>query len=232
MLASGCDFFSTRDFRSKPSGIRPLPGLSRAGDSVTFMATEAVWRAGAKTPEQVLSRRRVTFVSGGDSLDGSDTWTRLTLRIREDSSGILVEEGTRLVRFSAEGVEMQGVTSGGARYFPLKTGAADSAGDAFLALPSLLIEGWGESVSMGIFSVRRLQTGVDTLAYGGRDEEAWVISESVMDGNRVASRGKYWYAASGLLKAEQTWDDFDWRGTDAAPPREGAVSLRRNVVRL
>jgi hypothetical protein len=90
---------------------------------------------------------------------------------------------------------------------------------------------------MGIFTVQRVQTAVDTLTYQGRSEEAWVIAESVLDGSRVASSGRYWYGASGLLKAEQSWDDFDWRGEDGAPARaQGgtpvAVSLRRSVVRL
>jgi hypothetical protein len=85
--------------------------------------------------------------------------------------------------------------------------------------------------------VERAQSAVDTLSYRGTLEEAWVISESVMDGNRVVSSGKYWYGASGLLRAEQSWDDFDWRDEngDPAGSRGGsavAVSLRRSVARL
>jgi len=239
---SGCDLFSTREIRSKPSDIRVLPGLSQAGDSVTFLATEALWRAGGQVPEQVVSKRRVTFVFGKDSLAAGDTVKVLTLRVREDSSGQLVEEAQRLVRFTSEGVELPGVAGGAARYYPLKTAAAGAVtapgdSDAFLVLPSMLIEGWNETTSMGLFTVNRTQTAVDTLGYRGHAEEAWVISESVLDGNHVASSGKYWYGTSGLLKAEQTWDDFDWRGSDGNPARsEGgtavAVSLRRSVVRL
>jgi hypothetical protein len=242
LLLSGCDLFSTREFRSKPSDILVLPGLSRAGDSVTFLATEALWRAGAKSPEQVLAKRRATFVFGKDSLDAGDTVKVLTLRIRDDSSGRLVEETQRLVRFSSQGVELPGVAGGSARYYPVKTaatGAIAAAGDsdAFLALPSLLIEGWNETTSMGLFTVRRSQAAIDTLGYQGHSEEAWVIAESVLDGDRAASSGKYWYGASGLLKAEQTWDDFDWRGADGSPAGNqggstAAVSLRRSVVRL
>ncbi|MBW8887874.1 MAG: hypothetical protein JF616_08975 [Fibrobacteres bacterium] len=241
LLLSGCDLFSTREFRSKPSDIRVLPGLAQAGDSVAFLATEALWRAGGQVPEQVVSKRRVTFFFGKDSIDGGDTVKVLTLRIREDSSGQLVDETRRLVRFTSEGVELPGVAGGAARYYPLKTAAtaavtAPGDSDAFLVLPSLLIEGWNETTSMGLFTVNRTQTVVDTLGYRGHFEEAWVIAESVLDGDRVASSGKYWYGASGLLKAEQAWDDFDWRGTDGNPARsEGgsaiAVSLRRTVVR-
>jgi hypothetical protein len=241
LLLSGCDLFSTRDFRSKPSDVRVLPGLARAGDSVSFRATEAVWRAGAKAPEQILSRRKVTFAFGKDSLDGSDTVKALTLRVRNDSTGEILEEGTRLVRFSSEGVAMPGLpASGAARYYPLKTTAEAAAADtdAFLALPTLIIEGWNETVSMGIFTVQRLQTSVDTFDYRGHSEEAWGISESVLDGNRIVATGKYWYGASGLLKAEQSWDDFDWRGGNGAPPAksqgpaEQAVALRRTLERL
>lgn len=234
LLLTGCDLFTTREFRPKPPEIRVLPGLAREGDSVAFLATEAVWRAGAAAPEQVLSRRRATFVFGRDSLAGGDTVKILTLRIREDSGGQLVEESRRLVRFTSEGVVLPGVAEGGARYYPLKASAAGDS-DAFLALPSLLIEGWSEATAMGIFSVQRVQTETDTLSYRGRSEEAWVISESVRDGERAVSTGKYWYGASGLLKAEQTWADFDWRGDNGAPTAgsaQGAVSLRRGVVRL
>ena len=242
LLLSGCDLFNTRELFSKPSDIRVLPGLAQAGDSVTFLATEAIWRAGAKTPEQVLSKRRVTFAFGKDSLAEGDTIKVLTLRIRDDSSGDLVEETQRRVHFTSQGVDLPGAAGGSARYYPLKTAgpAAASApadSDAFLALPSLLIEGWNETTAMGIFTVQRIQSAVDTLGYRGHSEEAWVIAESVRDGSHLASSGKYWYGASGLLKAEQSWDDFDWRGEDGAPAlskdgNTGAVSLRRSVVRL
>jgi hypothetical protein len=247
---SGCDFFSTREFRPKPTDIRVLPGLAQEGDSVTFLATEAVWRAGAAAPEQILSKRRVTFAFGKDSVDGGDTLKALAMRIREDSSGALVEESVRTVRFTSAGVVLTGAESGGARYYPVKIASADqgaaiasdssgpaSENDPFLALPTLLIEGWGESVSMGLFTLERAQTAIDTLAYRGHSEEAWVISESAMDGSRVVSSGKYWYGASGLLRAEQSWDDFDWRGENGEPARTQAgsavaVSLRRTVTRL
>lgn len=239
LLLSGCDLFNTREFIPKPSDIRVLPGLAQAGDSVTFLATEAVWRAGSRVPEQVLSKRRVTFAFGKDSLAAGDTIKVLAMRIRDDSSGQLVEESQRLVHFTSQGIDLPGATGGGARYYPLKTAAASATADsdAFLALPSLLIEGWNESTAMGIFTVQRTQSAVDTLKYRGRSEEAWVIAESVRDGSHEASSGRYWYGASGLLQAEQTWDDFDWRGEDGASAAStqgnaGAVSLRRSVLRL
>jgi hypothetical protein len=246
LYLSACDFFSTRELRPKPTEIRVLPGLERVGDSVAFLATEAVWRAGATGPEQVLSKRRVTFVLRKDSADDPDTLKFLTMRIREDSSGVLLEESQRLVRFTATGVVLSGAEDGSARLYPIKaaagsadpaSAAAPSDSDAFLALPTLLIEGWSESVSMGVFTVQRTQSAVDTVDYRGHSEETWVISESVLDGSVAAGSGKYWYGASGLLKAEQAWEDFDWRDGNGAPAgaKDGsapAVSLRRSVVRL
>lgn len=258
---SGCDFFSTRDFRPKPNEIHVLPGLADEGDSVSFLATEAVWRAGAAAPEQILSKRRVTFAFVKDSGDGTDSLKILHMRIRDDSTGALVEEGIRVLRFTSAGVALPGAESGGARYFPVKRAAvpsqAESAAsalavsaaaasapaasasdtDAFLALPTLLIEGWSESVSMGVFTVQRLQSALDTLTYRDASEEAWVISESVMDGSSPVSSGRYWYGASGLLKAQQSWDDFDWRDGNGQPGKSKAgtapaVSLRRSVQRL
>jgi hypothetical protein len=243
LLLSGCELFSTREFRPKPSEIRILPGLAHAGDSIAFRATESVWRAGASAPEKALSVRRIVFTFAKDSLSGADTLKVLTLRVVEESTGVVVEQGRRLVRFSSQGVVLPGTaTGGGARFFPLKaaapgpSAAADS--DGFLALPALLIEGWSESVPMGILEVKREQTSVDTLAYQGRSEEAWGIAETVVEGGTILATGKYWYGASGLLRAEQTWDDFGWRGDNGAPPPKSQgpaaqkVSLRRALERL
>ena len=239
-LLGGCDLFSTREFRSKPSEIHALPGLARAGDSVVFRAVETVWREGAAAPEQVFSRRRIRFAFVKDSLDGADTLKVLSLRITEDSSGALVEDTRRLVRFGAQGAILPGTsTGGGARFFPLKAAAGQvSDSDAFLALPALLIEGWNESVPMGIFTVKREQTSVDTLDYSQAQEEAWGIAETVVDAGATVATGKFWYGASGLLRAEQTWADFGWRGANGAPPPKSQgpaaqkVSLRRTWVRL
>jgi hypothetical protein len=241
LLFSGCDLFSTREVLSKPSEIRVLPKLSQAGDSASFLAVEAVWRAGAKAPEQVLSRRRVAFACVGDSVAGGDTLKRISMTVRDDSTGALVDEGERLVRFSSAGVLVAGVSSEGVRYFPIASALApgDSAeADAFLSLPLFLMEGWDEAVNMGIFTVKRIQSGVDTLPYHGHDEEAWVVSESVEEGGRAAASGQYWYGSSGLLRAEHTWDGFDWRGDNGAPLADGGenadaeLALRRTVVRL
>jgi hypothetical protein len=241
LALAGCDLFSTREFRPKPSEIRVLPGLAKIGDSVSFRAIEAVWLSGAEAPEKVLSRRRLTFAFEKDSLAGGDTLKLLALTVREDSSGILVEQGRRLVRFGSQGVSLSGGESGGgARWFPLKAAAAGNPIDtgSFPALPALLIEGWGETAFLGILTVKREQTSVDTLAYRGHSEEAWGISETVFDGSRTLATGRYWYGASGLLKAQQTWEYFGWRGDNGAPPAKSGsvanqpVSLRRSLERL
>jgi hypothetical protein len=248
VLLWGCDLFSTREFRSKPSEIRTLSGLRHAGDSVSFRSTESVWKTGGTAPETVLSTRRLVFILDGDSLDGGDTLKRLILRIREDSSGVILETVRRLVRFSSQGVVLEGsATGGGARYFPLKataeTAAAEAApaapdSTAILALPGLLVEGWTETRAMGILTVTRRQTSIDTLAYQDRDEEVWVIRETVGDGSAPLSTGDYRYGASGLLRVEQTWAGFGWRSENGAVPAKAAdggpaeTELRRIVVRL
>jgi hypothetical protein len=244
-LAWGCDFFTTREFRSKPSDIRALSGLTHAGDSLSFRAVESVWKAGAAVPEKILSSRRLTFTLMGDSLDAGDTLKILSLRIRDDSTGALTENTRRVVRFSSQGVVLEGTAEGGgARYFPLKASAsadADAAASdstSLLAIPGLLAEGWAETRSMGILTVKREQVSIDTLKFQGRLEEAWGIRETVSDGAEPLSTGTYWYGASGLLKAEQTWADFDWRsenGSVPAPAGDGSaakVELRRTVARL
>jgi hypothetical protein len=250
VLLWGCDLFSTREFRSKPTEIRSLSGLRRAGDSVSFRSIESIWKTGGTAPDAILSTRRIVFILEGDSLDGGDTLKRLTVRIREDSSGLVIETDTRLVRFSSEGVVLEGsATGGGARFFPLKiSGDAGSAeaslraadSTALIALPGLLIEGWTETRNLGVLTVTRRQASMDTLAYQGRDEEAWVIRETVDKGAATAplSTGDYWYGASGLLRVEQTWAGFGWRSENGAVPARAAdggsaeTELRRSVVRL
>ncbi|MEO6096361.1 MAG: hypothetical protein ABIW76_11920, partial [Fibrobacteria bacterium] len=106
------------------------------------------------------------------------------------------------------------------------------------ALPSLLVEGWDETRAMGILQVRRAQTSVDTLTYHGRLEEAWGVKETIMDGANPLASGKYWYGASGLLKADLVWAGFGWRDANGSVPvkalegSDALVELRRSLVRL
>ena len=246
VLLWGCDLFSTREFRSKPTEIRTLSGLRHAGDSISFRSTETVWRAGGAAPEKILSARRFVFILAGDSLDGGDTLKKLTLRVQEDSSGVILETSGRLVRFSSQGVILEGTaTGGGARYFPLKISGATSAetsaaadSTSILAIPALLVEGWTETRAMGVLTVTRRQTSIDTLGFQGRREETWVIQETVGDGTAPLSTGNYWYGASGLLRVEQTWAGFGWRSENGAVPAKAddggpaVTELRRTVVRL
>ena len=206
---------------------------------------KSVWKSGSAAPEKILSSLRFVFVLAGDSVDGGDTLKKLTLRIREDSSGLILESTSRLVRFSSQGVILVGTaTGGGARYFPLKVAggtAAQSSADAsaadatdsasILALPALLVEGWTETRAMGVLTVTRRQVSLDTLDYQGRGEETWVIRETVGDGTAPLSTGDYWYGASGLLRVEQAWTGFDWRSENGAvPAKADGWRSRRNRI--
>jgi hypothetical protein len=242
VLLWGCDLFSTRELRSKPTELRTLSGLSRLGDSIAFLATESVWKPGGAAAQQVLSVRRLVFTLAGDSVESGDTLKMLDLAVRSDSTGELLESARRLVRFSSEGVILEGTATGGsARFFPLKASAlAATAGDStsVFAFPSLLVEGWGEVRAMGILQVRRLQTSIDTLTYHGHLEEAWGVTETIVDGINILANGKYWYGASGLLKAELVWTGFGWRDANGSVPALAAggsdaeMELRRYLVRL
>ncbi|HKP95701.1 MAG TPA: hypothetical protein VJ385_08085 [Fibrobacteria bacterium] len=237
VLFSGCDFLSTREFRPKPSEIRSLSGLSKAGDSVAYRATESLWDSAAQTRLMTLSVKRLVFTLKGDSLDGSDTLKVLSLRISEDSSGALLETGLRTVRFAPDGILLAAdpAGGGGARFFPLKVSsgsraAAETDGSLQFALPALLVEGWGDQRKLGVLDLRREQTALDTLSYQGHLEEAWGVRETVLDGEAVLSRGMFWYGASGLLKADQAWAGFDWRDGNGSHP--GGAELRRALERL
>ena len=246
LLFSGCELFTTREFHSKPPEIRSLAGLAKAGDSVSYRVREYLWKTSAHTLAKDLSSRTMVFSFRKDSLDGGDTLKVLSLRIRDDSTRISLEETVRVVRFSKDGISLasQGL-DGGVRYFPLKASAvglsasqamarADSLPPAdtasFLALPALLVEGWNETRDLGIFRVRREQIKVDTLKYQGHLEEAWEIRESILSGESLVGEGIYRYGISGLLQADQTWSGFDWR--DGNGSKSADVELRRSLVRL
>lgn len=244
VLLLGCDLFSTSEFRSKPTEIRSLPGLAQAGDSIAYRVTESLWDPSAQATRKILSRRRMVFAFAGDSLSGSDTLKLLTLSVYDDSTGLLVEKSARYVRFTAEGIVVASAAlGGGARYFPLKASApavpasasgpaASAAPDttAFPTLPALLVQGWSEERALGVLTVRRRQTSIDTLKYQGHLEEAWGIRETVLDGDAVLGEGLFSYGVSGLLKADQIWNGFGWRDENGAP--SGTVALRRALERL
>jgi hypothetical protein len=254
VLLWGCDLFSTRELRTKPTELRTLSGLSRLGDSIAFLATESIWKPGGAAAQHVLSIRRLVFTLAGDSVESGDTLKILDLAVRSDSTGQLLEAARRVVRFSSQGVILEGTaTDGSARMFPLKVSApsastalsspsaaaADSASDfSVLALPALLVEGWDETRAMGILQVRRAQTSIDTLTYHGHLEEAWGVNETILDGANPLAAGKYWYGASGLLKAELVWTGFGWRDANGSVPAlaaggsDAGVELRRSLVRL
>lgn len=238
-----CDLFSTREFSPKPTEIRSLTGLVKAGDSVAYRVRESLWGASQGSVGKPLSARRLVFSLLGDSLDNGDSLKLLSLRILDDSTGALLETSVRSVRFSRDGIRLQSAVSGGPRFFPLKAGASQTAsaaattlaavpaaGAEFTALPALLVQGWNELADLGILTIRREQVSVDTLKYHGRLEEAWGIRESVLNGDSLVSHGMYWYGVSGLLKADQTWPEFEWRDENGTKP--DAVELHRDLERL
>ena len=237
VLFSGCDLFSTREFFSKPSEIRSLAGMSKAKDSVAYTVRQSLWNPSTHALVKELSRQRMIFTLVGDSLDGTDTLKVLSLRIIDDSTGILMEKSVRLVRFSRDGIRLEApAANGGVRYFPLKAGAvsgaqADSAGadNAAFALPGLLAQGWSEIGALGVFQVRRQQTSVDTLKYQGHLEEAWGIHESIFDGDSLIAVGDYRYGVSGLLQADLVWAGFGWR--DGNGSKLGGTEVHRALVR-
>jgi hypothetical protein len=91
---------------------------------------------------------------------------------------------------------------------------------------------------MGVLQVRRTQTSIDTLTYHGRSEESWGVDEAILDGVHPLAAGKYWYGASGLLKAELVWTGFGWRDANGSVPAKATdgsdaeTELRRSLERL
>jgi hypothetical protein len=229
-LITGCDFFSTREVLPKPSDIRAFQGLGKRGDSLSFLVTETLREPGVKTDKEVLSKRRLLFVFLGDTIVSGDTLKLISLRITEDPSGDLVESSQRMIHFSKDGLLLTGlVTGASARFYPFKAGVAEDS-STYLVLPAVFSEGWNIHQSMGRLDLyRNLQASTDTLAYHGHSEATWGITETVKDAGIILNNGHYWYGASGLLKAEQTWTNFGWRDASASP--QSKVDLLRTLVR-
>ncbi len=239
-LFVGCDFFSTRDILPKPPDIRAFQGLFKPGDSVGFYVVESLRESGSPVDKQVLSKRRLMFTFVGDTVIAGDSLKVISMRITEEPSGIVIEKAQRLLRFSGDGLELSNSgTGGGARFYPLKVGVGANvqATGAFLdtisylALPAVFSEGWRIQHVMGPLTIDRLLAPLtDTLAYHAHSEAAWGILETVKDSSFVLSTGEYWYGASGLLKVEMVWPNFDWREANASVP--GKVDLHRHLERI
>lgn len=231
-LLSGCELFSTREFSPKPADVATLQGLSRPGDSVAFRVTESLQDAGAPRPTKILARKRVRFTLLGDSSIGGETWRAFAMRISDENGGAILEDGVRLLRVGP-GLDLHApagdaTPGGGARFYPMKVAAAGDS--AFKALPPLFADGLEWEDSLGILKVTRNIEGTDTLAFQGRLEESWRVAEKVYDGARVLSNGDYWYGASGLIRASQTWGGFEGRANDGSAIAK--ASLRRDLERL
>ncbi len=228
-LLVGCDFFSTRDILPKPSDIRSFQGFSKAGDSIVFRMTETLRDSGLV--KEALSKRRMVFTLMGDSIVSGDTLKNFTMRVTEDPTGYLLEKSTRLLHFSKEGVLLVvAPEGGGTRFYPLKNSASQDTLSTF-SLPAILIDGWQPKQKLGILELQRvLSSGSDTLKFKDHSEATWKIFESITDRGLVLAKGQYWYGASGLLKADQTWPGFGWREANASVP--GHVDLHRTLERL
>lgn len=207
LALAGCEFMGTREFSSKPSEARSLPGFSKPGDSAAFRVVESLWEPGRKTASEILAEKRITFTFVKDSADGAENLQVLDMRVTDAESGALLEKSRRVVR----------------------------PGGAVESLP-LFAQGLDTEAASGALEVSRRLDGEDTLEYRGRLEESWRVAETVAMGGAALARGTYWYGASGLIKAEQAWEGFEPRGTDgAARPGagpSGTQALRRSLERL
>lgn len=246
LLLVGCELFSTKDFSPKPTEVRPFSQAFSRLDTVAFRITESLADPDSDLPGMELARRILRFAKAPDSQQTLPGWTALSLSVTSDPAGAYFDRSLVYMRFDSAGLLLKApdsstAGSGGARYFPLKTavggnlvgstGAANLAADTaeFLVLPTAFQPGAEWIRSMGVLEVARALEEVDTLDYDGHLEESWRVTETVRGGGRTLSRGTFWYGASGLLRAEQTWD-FEGRAADgsASAPKE----IRRALERL
>jgi hypothetical protein len=228
-LFAGCDPFSTKPISSKPSEVSSLQDAAKVGDSVVFRVTESLNNAASGALLQTLASKRVVFTRAKDTTVGGVTYRAYSMGVTDDVSKALLEKSIRLLR-REDGVELRlPGGGGGARFFPLKIAASDTA--AFRALPPLFASGTEWDATLGTLQVTRAVDGEDTLNAGAGLEESWRVAETVSDGGRAVAHGHYWYGSSGLLKAEQTWDEFDRRDESGAAAGPKPV-LRRALERL
>lgn len=237
-LLAGCDLFGTKEFSPRPAEIKAFAGALTRVDTIAFRVVESLAGSGAADSATVLARRQIRFARAPDTQQPPDGWIAVSFRIYADPPGAALDEGICYVRFASDGVSVRAPDSatagvGGARYFPLKVSAASEYGSAdslaLLSLPPAFVLGGAWTQALGVLTVGRDVAGMDTLEYRGRLEETWRIDETVSDGGRVLSRGLYWYGATGLLKAEQSWS-LEERDADGASA--SLRELRRVLVRL
>jgi hypothetical protein len=235
-LLGGCDFFSTREFAPHPGEVRAFSGLLDRGDTLSYRVTESLSDPAGGKAAQALSRRLLRFSRAPEADQPGDGWTSVHVRIGDESTGVVEEEGLVLMRLDGSGVAFadpagDGTATrppGGGRFHPLKVAAMPDTA-SFRALPPVFILGADWLQTLGALDVSREVEALDTLSYRGRLEECWRVAEQVLDGPRSLSRGRFWYGSSGLLRGEQAWD-IEVRGSEggAAQVRE----LRRELIRL
>jgi hypothetical protein len=235
-LAAGCDLFSTREFAPRPSEVRAFSGLLDRGDTLSYRVIESLADPAAGKTLQVLSRRLLRFTRASDADQPGGAWTAVQVRIGDESTGVLQEEGMVLMRLDGAGAAFANPAGsgsganppGGGRLHPLKVAAMPDS-STFRALPPVFILGADWLQTLGALDVSREVEALDTLVYLGRLEECWRVAETVLDGPRRLSRGRFWYGRSGLLRGEQAWD-IEVRGHEGGAAR--VRELRRELVRL
>src|SRR4051812_33756011 len=107
-LLIGCDLFSTREIVSKPADIQSLQGLGKKDDSLAFRVTESLRDPGSKIDRQVISKKRLVFLSLGDSVVDGDTLKSVALRVTSEASGAVLEQSVRLLHFTGDGLFLSG----------------------------------------------------------------------------------------------------------------------------
>ncbi len=208
-FVSGCDFFATSAFTSKPISSSEFV-LAQPGGQLRYRVTEALWEAG-KSPVQFLPDRELILTRSGDTLiDGALHWmvTDSSFWANDD---IAPEKKILLVFPSAKGLLYKYV----------------GEDEYFHSLPPVFFAGAGWSASYGELDTDREIVGTDTLEFRGGLEEVWVVEESRRDEGSLLATGIYHYGMSGLLRAELRWPAIPWRSESGA--NLGQVELRRNI---
>jgi len=212
VLLSSCgDMFSTEPVTSRPDDINQYNELFKLKEKINYRLQE--WVVHENSDSLQVTNQKLEFKYIGESQIDNLDWSLFSMTVSDFNSGEELYSKTFTGRLDSAGARFFPDSSkSGPRFFLLRTSVKPSQKiTEFETLPSLLLSGSQLNFSNGILTFERTITGLDTLQFRGRLEEAWLVSETVFFEGELVLEASYAYAESGLLSCTQVFPGFEHR---------------------